>query len=119
MSRRPGSATRRQAGCAQIKMFFLKSSLALNLLVDCCLPPAIDPCNTTDTATLTTLHPPSKTEFIRKKCKHTKIKLKIFRACAMFEVVPTAFQVVPTAPFHLVDAPPQDRMLQFCNKMGL
>ena len=39
-------------------------SLAVNLLLDCCLPPAIDLCNTTDTATLTTLHPLSKIEFL-------------------------------------------------------
>ena len=37
----------------------------------------------------------------------------------MFEVVPTAFQVVPIAPYHLVDGPPLERMLQFCNKMGV
>ena len=34
----------------------------------------------------------------------------------MFEVVPTAFQVVPTV---LSTLHPPDQMLQFCNKMGL
>ena len=72
VSHRPGLATHRQAGWAQ---FFFTNllPLAVNLFVDCCLPlpPAIDPCNTTDTATLTTLHPPSKIEFLKEK-KHAK-----------------------------------------------
>ena len=60
-----------------------------------------DPCNTTDTAALTTLHPPSKIGIFRKK-----------RSVSMFEVVPIVLQVVSTAPFILSDAPPPDQMLQ-------
>ena len=52
--------------------------------------------HTTDKATLTTHSPLSKIGILRKK--------ECFRACAMFEVVLTSFQV--TAPFTSFDALP-------------
>ena len=74
------------------------------------LPPAIDPCNTTETAI--------------RHCT-LQVKLSLFSKKNVILCMRNVWSGTDrlssgaNCPFHLVDAPPPDRMLQFCNKTGL